>query len=150
MDRLLLVVALAGVAGAVAMVVRLRSTPDPPTQTSWSVPTQLDRADFADAGAPWLVAVFSSATCLSCRSTWEKVSPLASAEVAVDDVEAVARRGIHDKYRIDAVPCVVVADAEGVVRASFLGEPSTADLWASLAEIRQPGSVPPGCDHGMT
>jgi len=150
MDRLLLVVALAGVAGAVATVVRRRSAPDPPTQTSWSVPTQLDRADFAGADTPWLVAVFSSATCLSCRSTWEKVSPLASAEVAVDDVEAADRRAVHAKYRIDAVPCVVVADAEGVVRASFLGEPSTADLWASLAEIRQPGSVPPGCDHGMT
>jgi hypothetical protein len=150
MDRLLLFIALAGIAGAVAVAVRQRSTPDPPTQTSWSVPTQLDRADFAGAGAPWLVAVFSSATCLSCKGTWEKVTPLASDEVAVDDVEAVARRAIHEKYRIDAVPCVVVADAEGVVRASFLGEPSTADLWASLAEVRQPGSVPPGCDHGMT
>lgn len=150
MDRLLLVLALVAGAGAVAFVVRQRSTPDAPTQSGWTVPTQLDRTDFAAPGAPWLVAVFSSATCLSCRGTWAKVEPLGSDEVAIEDVEATARKAIHDKYRIDAVPCVVVADAEGVVRASFLGEPSTADLWASLAELRQPGSVPPGCDHGMS
>jgi hypothetical protein len=150
MDRIVLVIALVAAAAAVAAVVRQRSTPDPPTQTSWSVPTQLDRSDFAGVDAPWLVAVFSSATCLSCRDTWGKVGPLASDEVAVDEVEVGARPAIHEKYRIDAVPCVVVADAEGVVRASFLGEPSTADLWASVAEVRQPGSVPPGCDHGMS
>jgi hypothetical protein len=33
------------------------------------------------------------------------------------------------------VPCVVIADAEGAVRASFLGEPTTADLMAAMAQL---------------
>lgn len=150
MERLLVVIVLVILATTAAMVVRRRTTPDPPMQTSWAAPTQLDRLDFARPDAPWLVAVFSSATCLSCRGTWEKVTALASDQVAIEEVEAAADRPVHQKYRIDAVPCVVVADTEGVVRATFLGEPSAADLWASVAELRQPGSVPPGCDHGMS
>ena len=31
---------------------------------------------------------------------------------------------------------VLVADADGVVQASFLGPPTAADLWAKLAELR--------------
>ncbi len=32
---------------------------------------------------------------------------------------------------------VLVADADGVVRASFVGSPSAADLWAAVAELRE-------------
>jgi len=147
-ERVLVVVALVAVALAVATVLRRRSVVDPPTQASWTVPSQLDRADFDCPEAPWLVAVFSSATCLSCAGTRAKAEQLASAEVVVQEVEAVEHRDLHERYRIDAVPCLVVADGEGVVRASFLGEPSSADLWAAVAELREPGSTPPGCDHG--
>jgi hypothetical protein len=45
------------------------------------------------------------------------------------------------------VPAVVVADAEGVAQASFLGAVTATDLWATVAELREPGSVPDGCDH---
>jgi hypothetical protein len=38
-----------------------------------------------------------------------------------------------------------VADAEGAVRASFVGPATATDLWAAVAELRDPGSVPPGC-----
>ena len=38
--------------------------------------------------------------------------------------------------------------ATGAVRRSFVGEPTATDLWAELAELREPGSVPEGCtDH---
>jgi hypothetical protein len=41
-----------------------------------------------------------------------------------------------------------VADQDGSVRASFLGPVSSTHLWAAVAELREPGSVPPGCaDH---
>lgn len=146
----MLVVVVALVAAVVAAIVRRRTATDPPTQSSWTVPAQLDRADFDRPDAPWLVVVFSSATCLSCRETWAKVEQLGGAEVAVQQVEAGARADLHDRYKIDAVPCLVVADDEGVVRASFLGEPSTADLWAAVAELREPGTTPKGCDHGLT
>ncbi len=145
---MLVVLVAVAVVAAIAAVVRRRTAPDPPTQSSWSVPAQLDRADFDRPDAPWLVAVFSSASCLSCRGTWAKAEQLASAEVAVEEVEAGARAELHQRYGIDAVPCLVVADHAGVVRASFLGEPSSADLWATVAELREPGSTPPGCDHG--
>ena len=49
---------------------------------------------------------------------------------------------LHRKYAIDAVPLVVVADARGVVGASFIGPASATDLWAAVAEVRQPGSSP--------
>jgi hypothetical protein len=49
---------------------------------------------------------------------------------------------VHRKYDIQAVPLVVVADAEGVVGAGFVGPASATDLWAAVAELRQPGSSP--------
>ncbi len=148
MDRLLLALALVAAAAVVAAVVRTRATRPAPTRTGTTVPDQLDRADFDRPEAPWLVVEFSSTSCLSCAGTWEKVAPLASADVAVQDVPFQARRDLHERYAVDAVPIVVVADDEGVVRASFVGPPTAADLWATLAELREPGSVPPGCDHG--
>jgi len=136
-DRLLVAVALVAVAALVAAVVRRRSAPPAPTRTGQTVPDQLDRADFDRPDAPWLVVEFSSATCLSCAGTWEKVALLDSAEVAVQNVGYQERRDLHDRYRIDAVPVVLVADADGVVRTSFVGPPSAADLWAAVAAARE-------------
>ncbi|CAN5490800.1 hypothetical protein BH20ACT2_BH20ACT2_17780 [soil metagenome] len=136
---MLVVVVLAAAAIVVAVVVERRRRPDPPTQPTWAVPAQLDRADFASPEVPWLVVVFSSTTCLSCGATWEKARHLASPAVAVQEVEVGARRDLHDRYGIEAVPTVVVADADGVVRASFLGPPTATDLWAAVAEVREPG-----------
>ena len=148
MERLALVGALIAVAAVVA-VVASRRRPDPPTgPRSYAVPAQLDRADFAGVERPWLVVVFSSATCLACADVSAKAELLASDAVAVDDVEFTERRALHERYGIDGVPTTVVADAEGVVRASFVGPVTATDLWAAVAEAREPGSTPPGCDHG--
>lgn len=141
MDRLLLVVALVAVAVVVALVAR-RRRPDAPTQPSWTVPSQLDRADFDAPDQPWLVAVFTSATCTACQRAVAAAGPLATSEVAVQEVEVGARGDLHRRYGIDAVPTVVVADAGGVVRASFVGPPTATDLWAAVAEARDPGASP--------
>lgn len=135
MERVVLAVAGVVVAAVVAWVVQ-RRRPAPPTQGAWPVPTQLDRDDFDRPDAPWLVAVFSSATCDSCAKAVAQAEVLASADVSVQDVEATARRDLHTRYGIEAVPVTVVADAEGVVHASFVGPPAAADLWAALAELR--------------
>ena len=133
----LIAVAVAAIAAVVALVISRRTRVDAPTQPdSYEVPAMVDRADFDRPEAPWLVAVFSSATCLSCQDAWNKARPLESTEVVVQDIEAIERKDLHEKYAIDAVPMIVVADDEGVTRASFLGVPSTADLWAALAELR--------------
>jgi hypothetical protein len=148
MLALLVAVPVVVVACVVAVMLQRRSQPDAPTQPrEYAVPSQLDRDDFERPDAPWLVVVFSSATCLSCAATMERASPLASDAVAVQEVEFVAAKALHERYAIDAVPMLLVADDEGVVRASFIGTPTAADLWAALAELREPGSVPPGCDH---
>ena len=78
----------------------------------------------------------ASATCQTCADVVHKATVVESSEVAVEEVEYTARRALHTKYAIDGVPCVVLADARGVVRASFLGPVTATDLWASLAAAR--------------
>jgi hypothetical protein len=142
-ERLLLAVALALAAVVVATVLRRRRHVGPaPTQGSWSAPAQLDRADFARPAAPYLVVLFSSSTCHTCSAMAEKVGVLACPAVAVDVVEVGERPALHKRYAIAAVPIVVVADSQGVVRASFIGPTTATDLWATVAEVRQPGSSP--------
>jgi hypothetical protein len=140
-ERFVLVVVLVAVAVAVALVLE-RRRPDPPTQTRYAVPSQLDRADFPQPDVRWLVAVFTSRTCDACAGVLAKASVLGSDHVAVVEVEASAHAGIHARYDIDAVPMTVVADDEGVVRAAFIGTPSATDLWAAVAEVRDPGTSP--------
>lgn len=147
---ILIVLALVAVAGAVAFVVQ-RNDPSAAAAEpgpSWTVPTHLDRSDFVRPDAAWLVAVFSSSTCLACQGTWDKAQVLGSPDVAVQSLDSIADKAVHDRYGVDAVPMVLVVDGAGEVRRSFMGEPTATDLWAALAELREPGSVPPGCgDH---
>jgi thioredoxin-related protein len=144
MERVIVAVVIVVVVGIVALVARRRRVPDAPTQRRFTAPEQLDRSDFARPEAPWLVAVFSSATCDVCAQVVAKAAVLECADVAVADVEYVADRPLHEKYSIDAVPTLVVADAQGVVVASFLGPMTATDLWAAVAEAREPGSTPGG------
>lgn len=148
---MLLVVVFAAAAVAVALLIERRRRPPAPTNVHHTLPEQLDRRDFERPDAPWLVAVFTSATCHTCGAVWEKARLLASDEVAVQDVDAATAREVHRKYAIDAVPAVVVADRSGAVRAGFLGPVTATDLWATVAELRAPGTLPAeGCDHGMS
>ena len=125
MIGLVVVVVLVVVAVAAAAILR-RTGSDPPAQ-----------------GPSW--RVFSSATCLACHGTWEKARLLESDEVAVQELEAIAHKDVHDRYGVDAVPLVLVADADGAVRRHFVGPPTATDLWAALADLREPGTVPPSC-----
>ena len=132
------VVAVAVVVGAVGLglVLRIRGRVAAPTQPSRAVPSQLDRADF-EPRTPWLVAVFSSATCDTCADVARKASVLQSESVGVVDVEYASARELHRKYDIQAVPIVVIADSEGVVRAGFAGPVTAEDLWGALADVRE-------------
>ncbi len=142
MERLVVAVAIIAVVALVATVARRRRTPDAPTQRHHQVPTQLDRDDFDRPDAAWLVAVFTSATCEVCHSVRDKAFVLASEDVAVQEVEYRAARALHERYVIDAVPMVVIADSRGVTVASFVGAMTATDLWAAMAEAREPGSTP--------
>lgn len=147
MSRVLIAVAIVAVAAAVAWFVRNRRGPDAPTQRRYSAPEQLDRSDFRRPEAPWLVALFTSDTCDMCAQVADKAAVLESDEVAVDTVEFTANRELHARYRIDAVPTLVIVDADGVTRRSFLGPMTATDLWAAVAEAREPGSTPDSCDQ---
>jgi alkyl hydroperoxide reductase subunit AhpF len=139
-----LIIALVVVAGSVGagLVLRRRQVVAPPTQPSMSVPSQLDRADFPGAEAPWAVVVFSSATCHTCADVVRKALVLESPHVSVVDVEYGANTALHKKYDIQAVPMVAVVDAQGVVHRGFAGPVSATDLWSAVAEARDPGSSP--------
>lgn len=139
--RLLVAVAIVAVAAGASRFVRARRSSAPPTQVTRNIPSQLDRADFPEASAPWLVAVFTSATCSTCAEVLDKSRVLRSNDVDVVDVEYTARGDLHRRYAIDAVPTLVVADSNGEVRAAFLGPVTATDLWAAVAECRAPGSV---------
>ena len=147
MEVLIPLVVIGSVAILVAMQLRKRK-PEPPTQQAWTVPQQLDRDDFVRPEASWLVVVFTSATCDACARVKAMAEILSSDAVAVDVVDYQDRKTTHERYGIDAVPTTVLADAEGVVGASFVGTPSATDLWAAMAELREPGSTPPPEAHG--
>jgi hypothetical protein len=115
---------------------RRRGATAAPIRETYPVPRQLYRRDFPHPESPWLVALFSSRTCDSCASMREKVLALASSEVAVCDIEFSESRELHERYAISGVPMVLVADAEGVVRQSFVGPVSATDLSASVAQVR--------------
>lgn len=148
MARILIAFVIVVVAAGVAYVVQRRRRPDAPTQRRYNVPEQLDRADFPRPDAPWLVAVFTSDTCDRCADVASKAAVLESSDVAVTNLEFARQRVIHERYRIDAVPTLVIVDADGVTRRSFLGPMTATDLWAAVAEARDPGSTPDSCaDH---
>ena len=143
--RIVLALVLAGVAVAIAAALQRRQRPDSPVRTGYGVPDQVARADFTRPDAPWLVTVFTSSTCDTCAGGWDRARHVASDAVAVQEVEYVAERALHDRYAIEAVPTTLIVDGAGVVRHSFVGPVTATDLWAAVAEAREPGSTPEGC-----
>ena len=122
---------------------------DAPTQGGFELPVQLDRNDFASPEAPWLVVVFTSATCGTCNDVASKAEVLSSQDVVVVRVDYTTDPQMHSRYKIEAVPALVVADKAGVVKVGFLGPIKAQDLWAAVAECREPGSSPGSCqNHG--
>ena len=147
--RLVVALAVVLLAVLIARVIRERRAVDPPTQARGQLPSQLDRADFARPEVAWLVAVFTSESCSTCADVVSKARVLESDDVAIEVASFQQRRALHERYEIDAVPAVVIADRDGVVGAAFLGPVTATDLWAAVAEAREPGSVdgPDSCDR---
>ena len=134
--QVVIAVVLLAVALGIAYWLEHRPKPELPLSPVAPIPQQLHRADFRRSDAPWLVVLFSSETCESCGPMAEKVKARESDEVAVAEIEYNAARDLHTRYGIEAVPIVVVVDADGVTRKSFAGNASATDLWAAVAELR--------------
>lgn len=141
MDRVLIFVLLLVLVAAAALLLGRRKR-EVPTQPRYQVPALLDRADFDQPATPWLVALFTSATCESCEKVRPKVLALASPQVAVQEIEYSQNKALHERYSIEVVPLVLIAGPDGTVSGSFIGTPSATDLWAAVAEAREPGASP--------
>jgi hypothetical protein len=140
-----ILVALVVLVAAVLVARRLENRrPEAPTRDRYPVPAQLDRSDFPRPELPWLVVLFSSRNCESCVPMAAKVAALASEAVATCEVEASQQPDLHRRYGIEGVPMVVVADAEGVTRAAFVGSASAAELWTAVAQARGSEVAGPG------
>ena len=134
--RVVVAVALFALLAALAWWLERRRPSDAPTQAPGVPPTQLDRADFPRPEVPWLVVLFTSSNCDSCAGLRDKAVALESDEVAVTEVEYFARPELHERYHIDAAPMTLIADADGVVRVSFIGAFAAPELWTAVAELR--------------
>jgi len=132
-------IVIVGIVVVVALLANLwqrKRQVDAPTQGASEVPSQIDRSDFVRPDASWIVLAFTSATCQTCSDIERKVRVLETSSVAIQILEYTAERELHERYKIDAVPTVLMADANGVVQANFLGPVSATDLWAALARVR--------------
>jgi hypothetical protein len=134
--RILLAVALLVALGGVAWFLERRRRANAPTQGTMAAPAQLDRSDFPQPATPWLVVLFTSEACTSCAGLYEKAAPLASDDVAVTEVRFPEQRSLHERYHVRAAPMTLVADREGVVRATYFGAFGAIDLWNAVAELR--------------
>ncbi len=119
MERLLVVAVVVAGALVVAAVARRRATVA--VRSGVSVPRHVHRHELAGPDAPWLVLAFTSSTCRTCADVIDQVHALASAGVAVMIADEHTDAAIHRRYGIDSVPIVVIADADGAIRESFVG-----------------------------
>jgi hypothetical protein len=132
--RVVIALALVGVAVVLAVVIdRRRRRTNAPVRDAYPTPRQLHRPDFPHADVPVLVALFSSSTCDTCAKVRDAVRALDVDGVAVCDLEFPAARDLHERYAISGVPMVLIADAEGVVRHSFVGSVTRDELVVALA-----------------
>ena len=132
MGPTLIVMAIAAAAAVALALWQQRRQRAAPTAARGEPPTSLDRRDFRDPEAPWLIAVFTSATCSSCAAVLAELREQESADVVVADVEVAAEPRLHRKYAIDSVPTAVIADATGDAKLAFVG-PLGPDHRAALA-----------------
>lgn len=135
MIRLVILVALVVAAVGLALLLQ-RRRPDPPSAPSYRAPVQLDRDDFDRPGVRSLIVVFASITCNTCPEVWALVEPLAADDLVVQRVDVERNADLHKRYRIDGVPTTVLADASGVVTATFFGPVLDEELDEAVAALR--------------
>ena len=100
--------------------------------SGYSVPGHLSREDFGFLKEPWLVVIFSSASCETCKPVVTESMKLTSLGIAIQEITAETNRDLHEKYDIDAVPMLLLVDKFGVVRSSHLGPDNFDDVKKSI------------------
>ena len=120
MSRILLLIILSFAASAAAVFLKKFNTKNF-TNSGWSVPGHIDRNDFEFSDANWLAVIFSSDTCETCKPAVAESMKLSTLGIAVQEIPVETKKHLHQKYDIDAVPMLLLADEFGVVKSSHLG-----------------------------
>ncbi len=119
-------------ASVVAYIVERRSRTSPSTFTGTVVPQLVDRSDFDEPRAPWLIAVFTSDSCNACAEVLARARSAASDDVVIHEIEFVRDRLLHEKYDVDAVPMTLLVDRTGAAAASWLGPLNLDELHTAI------------------
>lgn len=129
------------------LVYTRRKHVDDVSPTTYEAPVKIERNDFPESKADTLIVVFTSKACDSCANVREKANVVKSDLVDVEVVEYEDPRGknLHAKYDIEAVPTLVISNANGVVEHSYVGPVTATDLWADVARVR--GATIDGCSN---
>ena len=134
MSRLIVLVVLSCGASIVALLLRKLNYRNFVT-SGWSIPGHLSREDFSFLNEPWLVVIFSSESCETCKPVVTEGMKLTSLGVAIQEVTAETNKGLHEKYDIDAVPMLLLVDKFGVVRSSHLGPTNSDQVKKSIETV---------------
>jgi len=91
--------------------------------------------DFEKPQGKWLLIFFSSDTCNSCNNVRSLINDLTDDSFHIQEIEFPKRKDLHQRYGINSVPIVLIANEEGVVIWSFAGVPPSdliSDVVSSL------------------
>ena len=120
--NLILVLLLGAFAIIVAYIANNRRT-DSPSVPKISLPIQVDRNDFDMPDMQWLLVFFSSESCSSCIQVREILSGIPMNSIHIQEVSFPQGKNLHNRYAINSVPIVLIANLEGVVIWSYAGVP---------------------------
>ena len=134
MSRLIVLEVLSCGASIVALLLRKLNYRNFVT-SGWSIPGHLSREDFNFRNEPWLVVIFSSESCETCKPVVTEGMKLTSLGVAIQEVTAETNKDLHEKYDIDAVPMLLLVDKFGVVRSSYLGPSDFDEVKKSIETV---------------
>ena len=118
----ILVLLLGAFAISVAYIANNRRT-DSPSVPKSSLPIQVDRNDFEMPVMKWLLVFFSSESCSSCIQVRETLSDIPLNSIHIQEVSFPQEKNLHNRYAINSVPIVLIANLEGVVTWSYAGVP---------------------------
>ena len=119
--------ALVAVALVVAGVLRRRRPAGPTQAASFELPVQLDPAD-VDSPLERTLVLFSASDCDSCAGVRSLALAATGPDVGFLEVEYRSRPDLHRRYRVEAVPMLLVVDREGVVRQGAIGPQTEAGV----------------------
>ena len=134
MSRVIVLVLLSSAASLTAVLLRKLNKRNFLT-SGWSIPGHLSREDFRFTNEPWLVVIFSSESCETCKPLVAESMKLSSLGIAIQEIAVETNKDLHEKYGIDAVPMLLLVDKFGVVRSSHLGPTNSEEVRNSIQTV---------------